>query len=366
MPAMQLPHLMMLGAHALVAAGRRDEALARYDEALAQAAPVDVRSFSFHRDLAHAHFALEARRHGRGERDAAHAVRGLPRGRVLRLHAPDAARRVEARSRSRSSSGIEPDYVRTLVRLRGLPPPSPDLADWPWPLAIRTLGAFEILRDGEPLVSKGKAQKKPLELLKALVAHGGAARRRHDADVAPLARRRGRRRQDVVRQHALPAAQAPRRRRRDRALRRQALARSGERVGRRVGVRRALDDDTAPSTRRSRSHRGHFLADEASLPWALPDARPAEGAAAARRRRRSRDLRGERRLRRPRARSTRRRSSVDNLAEAVYRRLMVCQRELGDAAGAMSTYRRCRELLSIVLGRTPAAETEAVRRTLAG
>jgi hypothetical protein len=54
----------------------------------------------------------------------------------------------------------------------------------------------------------------------------------------------------------------------------------------------------------------------------------------------------------------------DNLAEAVYRRLMVCQRELGDAAGAMLTYRRCRELLSIVLGRAPAAETEAVRRSL--
>ena len=54
----------------------------------------------------------------------------------------------------------------------------------------------------------------------------------------------------------------------------------------------------------------------------------------------------------------------DNLAEAVYRRLMVCQRELGDAAGAMLTYRRCRELLSIVLGRAPAAETEAIRQTL--
>jgi hypothetical protein len=44
---------------------------------------------------------------------------------------------------------------------------------------------------------------------------------------------------------------------------------------------------------------------------------------------------------------------------------MVCQRELGDAAGALLTYRRCRELLSIVLGRAPAAETEAIRQTLA-
>jgi len=42
----------------------------------------------------------------------------------------------------------------------------------------------------------------------------------------------------------------------------------------------------------------------------------------------------------------------------------VCQRELGDPAGALSTYRRCRELLSIVLGRQPTAETEAVRASL--
>ena len=55
---------------------------------------------------------------------------------------------------------------------------------------------------------------------------------------------------------------------------------------------------------------------------------------------------------------------VDNLAEALYRRLMVCLREEGNPAGALTTYRRCRELLSIVLGRTPSPETEAVRQTL--
>ena len=69
--------------------------------------------------------------------------------------------------------GIEPDYVRNLIRRRKLPPPGPDAPGWPWPLALRTFGDFEIARDGVPLVSKGKAQKKPLELLKALVAHGG-------------------------------------------------------------------------------------------------------------------------------------------------------------------------------------------------
>ena len=55
---------------------------------------------------------------------------------------------------------------------------------------------------------------------------------------------------------------------------------------------------------------------------------------------------------------------VDNLSEAIYRRLMVCQREAGDPTGALTTYRRCRELLSIVLSRPPSAETEAVRATL--
>ena len=55
---------------------------------------------------------------------------------------------------------------------------------------------------------------------------------------------------------------------------------------------------------------------------------------------------------------------LDNLAEAIYRRLMVCQRELGDPSGALTTYRRCRELLSIVLNRKPAAETEALRASL--
>src|SRR5205814_9042864 len=55
---------------------------------------------------------------------------------------------------------------------------------------------------------------------------------------------------------------------------------------------------------------------------------------------------------------------VDNLAEAIYRRLMICQRELGDPAGALTTYRRCRELLSIVLNRQPTSETESVRASL--
>ena len=46
------------------------------------------------------------------------------------------------------------------------------------------------------------------------------------------------------------------------------------------------------------------------------------------------------------------------------RRLMVCYRELGEPAEALNVYRRCREMLSIVLGVKPSPETEAIRATL--
>ena len=55
---------------------------------------------------------------------------------------------------------------------------------------------------------------------------------------------------------------------------------------------------------------------------------------------------------------------LDNLAEALYRRLMNCYIELGEPAEALNSYRRCRDMLSIVLGIKPPPETEAVRAIL--
>ena len=56
---------------------------------------------------------------------------------------------------------------------------------------------------------------------------------------------------------------------------------------------------------------------------------------------------------------------LDNVAEALYRRLMTCYLELGEPTEALNSYRRCRDMLSIVLGVKPAPETEAVRAMLA-
>ncbi len=70
---------------------------------------------------------------------------------------------------------IEPDYVRHLIALRGLRSPRRSSEHWPWPVRVYTLGRFEVVLDGTPLRFSGKTQKKPLELLKALIAYGGAA-----------------------------------------------------------------------------------------------------------------------------------------------------------------------------------------------
>jgi LuxR family maltose regulon positive regulatory protein len=69
--------------------------------------------------------------------------------------------------------GIEPEYVTRLIKRRGLVAPSPEAVDWPFPVKIYTLGRLSVIIDGKPLQFKGKAQRKPLELLMALVAFGG-------------------------------------------------------------------------------------------------------------------------------------------------------------------------------------------------
>jgi len=70
---------------------------------------------------------------------------------------------------------IEPEFAQTLIRKHGLHTDAPPQASekWPWPVKIYTLGRFSLLIDGQPLQCGGKAQQKPLELLKALIALGG-------------------------------------------------------------------------------------------------------------------------------------------------------------------------------------------------
>ncbi len=71
-------------------------------------------------------------------------------------------------------AGIEVDYVQDLIRRRNLVPDASSvyIENWPWPVRIYALGQFGIEKEGKPLTFKGKIQKKPLELLKTLIAFG--------------------------------------------------------------------------------------------------------------------------------------------------------------------------------------------------
>ena len=72
------------------------------------------------------------------------------------------------------ASGIEVEYAKVLHKAHKVTMrPAPFHIDtWPWPLKINTLGRFEILRDDNPVEIKGRAYKRPLDLLKTIIAYG--------------------------------------------------------------------------------------------------------------------------------------------------------------------------------------------------
>lgn len=72
-------------------------------------------------------------------------------------------------------AGIEEDYVRDVIKKCRLVPSGPpeELDRWPWPMRIQTLGQFRVQTKGKELAFRGKAQQKPLSLLKLLISLGG-------------------------------------------------------------------------------------------------------------------------------------------------------------------------------------------------
>jgi hypothetical protein len=91
--------------------------------------------------------------------------------RNIELWRPDLMARV---CRAALELGLEVDYAAELIRARNLVASDApyEVASWPWPIAIRTLGEFSVERDGAPLTGSRKTQQRPLMLLKALIARG--------------------------------------------------------------------------------------------------------------------------------------------------------------------------------------------------
>jgi DNA-binding SARP family transcriptional activator len=271
---------------------------------------------------------------------------------------------------------IEVDFVQRLIELRGVSPPADAPEAWPWAIKVKAFGGFQVYRHGALLTFEGKAQKKPLELLKALIALGGRSIPKQklcgilwstDEPSAPGAAL------DVL------------------------ISRLRKLLGQADAVRveegkvgldaryvwldvwafdRCVDDlqDELRDARRASevhritqallvSYQGPFLGDEDPQRWSLG----------------TRD-RLHNRFRRSladagayweqsgdwaRAATVYERAlEEDNLAEDLYRRLMQAYVKLGEPAEALRVYRRCREMLSLQLGIGPSNGTEALYKAI--
>ncbi len=77
--------------------------------------------------------------------------------------------------------GVESDYVCELIRVQRLPGAerASELEAWPWDLRIQALGELSITVNGRPIRAGRKEQKKPLEMLRLVVATGARGMRQH-------------------------------------------------------------------------------------------------------------------------------------------------------------------------------------------
>jgi len=71
--------------------------------------------------------------------------------------------------------GVEPEYIRQMIRKRSLPMPDGAyrVREWPCPVKVKTFGGFELSLEGRGSIPAEKKQQRPMELLKALLALGG-------------------------------------------------------------------------------------------------------------------------------------------------------------------------------------------------
>ena len=278
---------------------------------------------------------------------------------------------------------IETDYVSRLIEERRLQldAVSSALLNWPWPLRVQTLGQFRVSRDGEAIAFTGKAQRRPLDLLKVVIAYGGrdvseervveALWPRIDGDSAhrSFATTLHRLRKLLGEERALHLSDGK-------------LTLDGkyiwvdtwafEQIVSRINSllhsrpeEVSLDSETASRlcSQLVERYAGPFLASEPEQAWALQ----------LRDRLRQRFVRAAVDLARYWLQGGEAERAIDVLelaierdyaSEGIYRSLMECYASLGRQAEAVDTYSRCRKMLAAMLRVEPSPETTALYEKL--
>jgi ATP/maltotriose-dependent transcriptional regulator MalT/DNA-binding SARP family transcriptional activator len=274
------------------------------------------------------------------------------------------------------AQGIGVAYARELIRIHRLRPESTDIDNWPWPVRIVSLGRFDVEIDGAPLRFEGKAQRKPLELLKVIIALGGtgvSTDKLIDVLWSETVSDGGQKAFDITlhRLRKLLGAEAAVEVSDRRAtLNRHivwvdawSLDRTLEALVPASALLPAIELLESAAARILGLYGGHFLAGDADAPWQL----------ALRNRLNGRFQRFVLRLGEHweshrewhRAGDLYQRAvELDPLAESLYCRQMVCLQAQGHRAEALDVFRRCRQILSITLGVAPGRETECIYREL--
>jgi LuxR family transcriptional regulator, maltose regulon positive regulatory protein len=261
------------------------------------------------------------------------------------------------------------ESVRGLIQHHRLPPPMGADCEWPWPFKVFVLGRFRVLKADIPIRFSRRTQRKPLELLQALIAFGGT-----EVGATVLTDALWPDSEGDAGYHALESALY---------RLRQLLGAPGAvtMAGGKLSLDRdqfwvdlwMLESELQMSTRHAQSaehlarmrqlYAGHFLEHDSEKPWALKTRQ-------ALRERFVRAVRDvarsyeSRRLWQEAANVYQAGIEVDSLAEDLHRGLIVCHHELGNHAEALQAFRRCRELLIRVLGVQPNAKTLAIYQSV--
>jgi DNA-binding SARP family transcriptional activator len=363
----------ILIAHALVQAGRFEEATSATAPARALCAGTVLAHFATELLLIDAFVAFKRASAAVASSSRPALEYGKRTGYVLLPVVPQTVSAVFAHA---LAAGIEVEYVEGAIRRFGFARPR----DGPGtlPLKLRVLGGFELVQNGIAIDVSKRITRKPLELLKAIIALGGREidpaaladllwpDAEGDAAQKALETTLHRLRKQLGSEHALPVHQG------------------------KIGIDPqhcwvdlvALDAlvaeiekslRSAPSLEALRSladaledlYRGDLLPRDTDLPWlsvprqrlharvldlvaalgqALEEGGDVERAI-------SLYLRG---------------THVENAAEPLYQRLMTCYLRTGRGTQAEEAYRRCLAALSAQSGKRPSAETEFLRQAIQG